>query len=179
MNHNFSGSRRRGFSLVELVIVIVVLGILSAVVITNIGAKTQHSVTTQADQFRRNLSHLQLLAISQGARLKLVVTPATLPTPDSYSVCLADVVTCDSSTALPDDPVSGGRFSVNLTDGVKFTDPAVATPYYFDSLGRPVQDATGSALVSGTTTFKLNGVGRATPVTVTVLPITGFAQTNY
>jgi hypothetical protein len=71
---------------------------------------------------------------------------------------------------------------VTLTDGVRFlTGTGTSGPgnYYFDSLGRPVSTATTAALVTGTTTFSLNGVGRATAVDVTVLPITGFAQTNY
>lgn len=159
-----------GFTLVELVITIIVMGILSAVVLTNIGAKAQHSVTAQADEFRRALSHMQLLAISQGVRLKLSVVAA------GYSVCTALTATCDAASAI-NDPATGAPFSVALTDGAAFT--SGTGNYYFDSLGRPVSAATGAALVTGTTSFSLNGVGRATDVTVAVLPITGFAQTAY
>ncbi len=173
MKEPLPDNRARGFTLIELVITIVILGIISAVVMINFGAKAQHSVTAQADEFRRNLSHLQLLAISQGARLKLTVAPT------SYSVCLAALTgTCDANSAIID-PATGARFSVPLVDGAQFTSIPGNGSYYFDTLGRPVQAATGSLLVEGTTIFNLNGVGRAAPVTVTVLPITGFAQTAY
>ena len=167
--------RSAGFTLVELIIAIILIGILSAIVMTRINAKAQHSVTTQADQLRRNLSHIQLLAISQGARLKLAVAAG------NYSVCPALTVDAEcpgnNATNAIGDPATGEKFSVNLTDGVVFTQPPGY--YHFDSLGRPVSGATGATLVLGTSTFRLNGVDRNTPVIVTVLPITGFAQTSY
>lgn len=172
-------ARYGGIALIELVITILVVGILSAVLLINVGAKAQHSVTTQADEFRRALSHLQLLAISQGIRLKLRVAPA------NYSVCLAATTTCDAAGAI-NDPATGAAFSIVLTDGAQFTQCGTAPPcagadFYFDSLGRPVAAATGSTLVTDPTllSFKLNNVGRTADVTVTVLPITGFAQTVY
>lgn len=173
INRKFAGNRARGFTLIELVIVIVILGILSAVVVTNIGAKAQHGVTTQADEFRRNLSHAQLLAISQGARLKLTVELG------SYSVCLAATVTCNPTIGAIIDPATGLPFSVTLVDDAAFIAGAGPGDYYFDSLGRPVADSTTATLRTTTSTFKLNGAGRATEVTVTVLPITGFAQVVY
>ena len=162
--------RSGGFSFIELIVTLVMMGVVSAVAVINIRAQDQHSATVQADQFRRNLSHLQLLAISQGARLKLTVAST------GYSVCLAATATCNAANSI-NDPATGSGFSVTLTDSVSFT---VGTgDYYFHSLGRPVTAETGAALITGTTTFSLNGVGRATAVDVTVLPITGFAQTNY
>ena len=166
------GNRERGFSLIELVITIVVIGILSAVVMINIGAKAQHSVTVQADEFRRNLSHIQLLAISQGVRLKLTVASG------SYTVAACPTAACGVAVT---DPATGQNFSVPLTDDVQFTAGVANSPYYFDTIGRPVAGASGAALVTDPTklSFSLNGVGRATDVTVTMLPITGFAQTAY
>lgn len=169
-------ARARGFTLIELVIVIVAIGILSATAMIGIGARAQHSVTAQADQFRRALSHLQLLAISQGGRLQLKVEAG------SYTVCDAAKLTCAWATKDDDalaDPATGEKFSIRLDDGAQFTTIPGTGTYYFDSLGRPVQASTGAALVVGPTTFKLNGVGRTPAVTVTVLPITGFAQTTY
>ena len=159
-----------GATIVELVITMVVVGILSAVVVANLDASAKHSVTTQADEFRRALSHLQLLAMNQGSRLKLSVTSS------AYSVCAATTTPCNAAGAITD-AATGSAFSTTLVDGASFI--SGTGDYYFDSLGRPVTTATGSSLVSTTSTFALNGVGRATAVTVTVLPITGFAQTAY
>lgn len=158
-----------GFSLIELVITMVILGVLSAVVFVNFGAKTQHGVIIQADEFRRNLSHIQLLAISQGVRLKLSVVSA------GYSVCAASTTTCDPTNPnnAITDPATGDKFNVTLTDAT-FT---VGTGlHYFDTLGRPVVGASAATLVPGTTLFTLAGGGQS--ASVTVLPVTGFAQAN-
>lgn len=160
-------SRSAGFSLVELVITILLIGILSTVLLINVTAKAQHSVSVQADQFRRNLSHLQLLAISQSARLRLTVTSG------NYSVCLASLnASCTMGNAIFD-PATGNKFSVDLTDPVTFTQGT--NDYYFDTLGRPV--LAGSSLKTDTSSFTLSGGGRS--VNVSVTPITGFAQTAY
>ena len=159
-----------GATLIELVITMVVVGILSAVVVANLDASAKHSVTTQADEFRRALSHLQLLAMNQGSRLKLSVTSS------AYSVCAAATSPCNASSAITD-TATGNAFSTTLVDGASFI--SGTGDYFFDSLGRPVTAATGASLITATSTFALNGVGRATAVTVTVLPITGFAQTAY
>ena len=158
--------RCRGFTLIELVITMVMMGILSAVVVTDISAKAQHSVTTQADQFRRNLSHLQLLAISRGARLRLTVAAGGA----GYSVATCATSACTTRSALVD-PETGANFSVVL-DGVTLS-PA-GNILDFDSLGRP---QSGGSLINATRSYTLTGSGRS--VSVTVLPVTGFAQTSY
>ena len=159
-----------GSSLVELVITLVVVGVLSAAAVSSIDASTKHNVTIEADQLRRALSHLQLIALNQGSRLKLTVSST------GYAVCAAATVTCNSAVAITD-PATGSPFSRTLTNGASFV--SGTGDYYFDSLGRPVVASTGATLLSTTTTLSINGVGRATAATVTVLPITGFAQTAY
>jgi len=170
MKHDFLGNLGRGFTLIELVIMIVLIGILSAVGVLNFNATGQHSVTVQADQLRRDLSHLQLLTISGRGRLRLTVTA------NSYSICAAATVTCNAARAIVDKS-TGESFSTTLTDGATFI--SGSGNYYFDSLGRPVTNATSSTLLTTTSRFQLNGVSRNNPVTVSVLPITGFAQTSY
>src|SRR5437762_1871199 len=66
--------RKRGFTIVELIIVILLLGILSAYV----GAK-QYSVgdetlRSQAEKMRRDLRHAQRLAMAWGKTLTVGVT---------------------------------------------------------------------------------------------------------
>jgi hypothetical protein len=136
-------------------------------VVTDISARAQHSVTTQADQFRRNLSHLQLLAISRGARLRLTVAAGG----GGYSVATCATSACTTRSALVD-PATGLNFSVTLTDGVTLS-PA-GNILDFDSMGRP---QSGGSLITATRSYTLTGSGRS--VSVTVLPVTGFARTSY
>lgn len=160
-------THQRGFTLQESVIVIVLIGIVSAAtVMINIGGQTRHSATVQADQLRRNLSHLQLLAISQGQRLRLAVTA------NNYTVAACNTSACTSTSPLTD-PATGQNFSVNLTDGITFTAASQGT-LDFDSLGRP---QFAGALIA--TPHPLVVTGGGGNVTVTVQPLTGFAQTAY
>jgi MSHA pilin protein MshC len=158
---------RNGFTMVELVIVMLIIGILSTVVALQFGAQGKHSVTVQADQFRRDLSHLQLIAISQSKRLKLSTASG------GYTVAVCTSSACGATTALTD-PATGAAFSVTLSDGVALA-PVGSTlaNLDFDSLGRP---QSGGSLVTVTQTYRFSVTGRL--VDVSVLPITGFAQTG-
>lgn len=154
-----------GFTLVEFIVTIIVIGILSAVVLTNLNTVAQHSVITQADEFRRNLSHIQLMAISQGQRLRLSVNAGGT----SYSVVSCNTSACTATSAVTDPATGQNPFSVTLTDGV--TIAPTSSTLDFDSLGRP---QSGGSLITGTKTYTLSGSGQS--AFVGVLPITGFAS---
>lgn len=160
----FSGVTGKGFTLTELVITIILIGIMSAVVINNINAKARHGVTTQSDIFRRDLSRIQLMAISQGKRLRLSVGLG------GYTVYECPDAACASPVTVATDTSTGQPFVVTLTDAA-FT---ASSTLEFDSLGRP---QSGGSLVTVVRSYTLSGNGRS--VSVTVLPITGFAQTSY
>lgn len=162
-------ARSKGFTLIEFIAVTLMIGILSAAVMTSMQAGFRQSVTTQADQFRRNLSHIQLLAISRGSRLRLTVNAAGT----NYTVVSCDTSACSTTSAVTD-PATGRNFSMNLSDGVTLS--PTSNTLDFDSLGRP--QAGGSLITTvPARTYTLSGNGRS--VQVTLLPITGFAQTTY
>jgi MSHA pilin protein MshC len=160
--------RSNGYSLIELVITIIVIGILSAVVGGNISAKDQHNLTTLADELRRNLSHVQLMAISKSTRLRLTVDAAG----KTYTVFSCNNADCTVPTTLID-PATGANFIVDITKddpSAKFTSGA-GSNLDFDSLGRPQQVKN---LITAAFTYTISSSGRS--VSVSVLPITGFAS---
>lgn len=156
-----------GFTLIEFIMVMVIVGVFSAVAIASISAKGKHSVRAHADKLRRDLSHLQALGISRSVRLRL----STAANGASYTVVVCGNTACSSTSSLTD-PATGSTFSATFSDGITIS-PANSN-LDFDSLGRPTSSAT---LATSSTTFTLMGSGKT--ATVTVLPITGFATADY
>lgn len=164
---------RRGFTLVEMIAVMLIVGVLAAAVVVRIGATNDRAAINQADQFRRNLSHIQMLALGWGVTLRL----ATAADGKSYFVTCRSYVSgtpCPTATSvgtIPIDPVTGEDFSVTLTDGVLIS-PA-GNSIDFDSLGRPV--SAGSLIATNPArSYTLSGGG--TNATILLRPITGFAE---
>lgn len=156
-----------GFTNIELIIAVAIVAVLSAAAVTSLNAKARHSVTVQADKLRRDLSRVQLQAISQSARLRVSVSQDGT----NYSVVSCTTSACNTTSPVVD-PDTGQALSVSLTDSVTMTPTGSALD--FDSLGRP--QSSGS-LLGAAWTYTLTGSGRS--VTVSVLPITGFASVTY
>lgn len=162
-----SSNKYVGVTLIELIITIIIVAILSAVVVNRMSAQTQRSVVVQVDQLRRNLSHLQLLAISRGMSVQLVVSMDQLGQ-YSYSAYTCTTITCSSKTPLVD-PSTGLAFNVPLTDKVVISPVGSLN---FDSLGRP---QSGGNLISTVPAITYTLSGSQNCAKVKVLPITGFS----
>lgn len=163
-------SDHSGFTLIEFIVVMLVISVLAVTVVVRVSAKNQSAAIIQADQLRRDISHIQMLALSWGVSLRLV----TAVDGASYTVsCLtaAAGTACPSVGTVPTDPATGQGFSVALADGVRIT-PAGNT-LDFDSLGRPLSSG---SLITANRTYTLTGSG--TSASVSVRPITGFAEVS-
>jgi MSHA pilin protein MshC len=159
-----------GFTLVELIIVLIVTGILAAVSVTSITAKKTYAVNTQADQLRRDLSHAQLLALSWGVALRLTASST------GYAVTCRSTNTGTPCTTLggqPSDPATGNSFGVTFTDSVTMTSSCSTVD--FDSMGRPISGTT-LLITNPVCTYTLTGNGRS--VIVYLRPLAGFAETS-
>lgn len=156
--------RTRGVTLIELVIVLVIFAILSATVMMSLNSSNQHRVNLRADEFRRDVSRAQLLAISQGIRLRLSTTPTGYT---GYTVGSCANADCTGTITQITDAVTGEAFSADLTgQNIALTPTSID----FDSLGRP-QSAGSLRTTDADVIF--SGAGHS--VTVRILPITGFA----
>lgn len=155
----------RGITLIELIVVVVMVSLLSITTMISLNANRQHSVMVQSNELRRAISHVQLLAISQGVRVRLTATAT------GYSAAICTATDCSTTSALTD-PATGAAFAANsASENITLA----GGPLMFDSMGRPLL-ANGTGINSSSTTFTFTGGGNT--VTVTVLPITGFVQTS-
>ena len=146
----------RGFTLLELVMVIVIIGVLAAIAVPRMSL-TDSSVHAQAAQIARDIRHVQMLAMSQGRTL-------TFQSLGSSYRCV------DSTSAIITDPTTQQLFNFTLSNGVTMSVGAVN----FDSLGRPV---IGGALVSAADIpFTVSGETQTSNITVS--RVTGFVAVS-
>lgn len=168
----------RAYTLIEMIMVIVVVAILGRALLVKVSSVDQRSVTDQADVLRRNITHLQSMALTYGVALRLSATS------NRYSVtCLTFAIVCaapdpiasvdpNATNLIAIDPATGRAFSVSLSNVTLSGSRSID----FDSAGRPTSGATLIATNPGAT-YVLSSGGRT--ATVVIRPITGFAEVSY
>jgi prepilin-type N-terminal cleavage/methylation domain-containing protein len=163
----------RGWTLVELVIVLVIMGVLAYVVVRSLRPGEAQALQ-QAERLRDDLRYTQMLAMNQGRAKQLKLgapaSPASCAGSAYYVIdCTAggtDPCTAAPNNAIADARQPGGFFCVSLPDGLALG----GADLYFDPLGRP---KTGAALIAANATFTISGGGTQRSAVVT--PLTGFA----
>ncbi len=119
--------RPKGFSLVELIIIIVVLGIIAAAVIYKVGSiKSDASSKAAVDQVIADIQYTQILAMSQEAQKSISFTAGS----STYTVA-------GETKKLPGDVTAGNT--------ITFT---------FNSLGEPIAGA-GATVTIGDKQIKV------------------------
>jgi MSHA pilin protein MshC len=158
--------RARGFSLTELVVVIIIAGILAAATIarySNVSLDTRGFT----DQTLAMLRYAQKTAISQ--RRTVCVSIAANAVSLSYLVPPAANTTCPGTSIVQ--PGGSSAFSVATPSGVSVTLGGTTSPFSFSPLGQP-SGSTGVPMTAAVTVTVTGDVVN----TITIEQETGYVR---
>lgn len=156
MGRKVDDRREAGFTMLELVVTIVILGILAAIAIPRFVGRNVFDERGYFDQVRTALRYGQKIAIAKRREVCVTVAAASValtfnPVPGSGAPCAA--------FAAVNLPGSSDPYILPAPAGVAIVPPPVAV-FKFDALGRPVTP--GGALlpaqvvtVTGTAAFSV------------------------
>lgn len=158
---------RKGFTLIELVMVLVLIGIIALFVAPRLGNMTTTNAGAFSDKLRADIRYAQNLAMTRGKRTRVQFIASI------YSVTQDTSVAGDCTGPFPavTDPAGSGVLLVQINTGsyAGITINASMLCLEFDSLGRPYVCGVGvcSTNPSGMTIGVIaNGVTTVDTVTV-------------
>jgi MSHA pilin protein MshA len=146
-----------GFTLVELLIVIVVLGVSAAYAFVRNAGAGAYTQKSQADMLAADIRHVQAMAMNWGYSLQITAGST------GYSVSCVNAgstAPCNSSPVL--NPSTGSSYSVTLSNGVTMSGPATLS---IDNFGKP-SAAASYVLSSGSSTYTVAVAALTGKVTV-------------
>jgi MSHA pilin protein MshC len=129
-----------GFTLIELVTVLVLAGILATIAAPRFFGTSQFAVAGFANEVRAGLRHAQSTAMASGCdiRVELTTSELVLQRWVGGSGCNDHAGILTTLTR----PGGGGAFRAAIPDGV----PVGTFSVYYDTLGRPRDPGTGARL---------------------------------
>ncbi|MDD5301263.1 MAG: prepilin-type N-terminal cleavage/methylation domain-containing protein [Gallionella sp.] len=138
MNSDLSPSCQSGFTLTELVMTIVIIGVLAVVVAPRFADNNVFQSRGFADQVQASLRYAQKVAIAQRHYACAAFTASQL------ALTIGTTPACGTALNLP----AGSVNYINAPSGVTIS--PVPANFYFDALGKP---SAGTSVVIGTTTI--------------------------
>ena len=157
-------AHERGFTLWELIIVMVLVGIISAIALTRTG-NDPVMLSTQVDQLAGDIRYVQALAMTQGQRYRINLTAT------GYTLTLADA----GGTLVPH-PVTGSTAQTNWNSGVTVALPPTNLPnslVAFDGRGIPYTDNVATIALGAATTATITLSKGDANQSITITPLTG------
>lgn len=166
----------RGFTLVEILVCVCILGIASAVLIPQMGGRSDLLAGAAARQVMSDIGYAQNLAITSQSPVYVVFTPAAVAgrPGGSYSVCTALPSTklTHPVTKSPWTVTFGakGSYEAIRLDAVAFDAQAALM---FDETGAPSSIAAGGGASAPLGTGSIRIMCNGFPLTIKVEPLTG------
>jgi prepilin-type N-terminal cleavage/methylation domain-containing protein len=155
---------KKGFTLVELVIVIVMLGALSAYATMRSVTPAEMSLPSQAQTLASDIRRVQTLAYTSGNRMRLSITPGANGTYTALTCVVNSVTTCSCVIVNSVNSCPPAVFAVFLQKGVTL---AGTSALDFTSDGQPLISASYTLTYGSSTktvaVTALTGVVTVTP----------------
>ena len=159
--------RHAGFTLIEMVMMLILIGILAVVFVPRAPSKGSLTIAGQAQQLASDIRYVQTLSMTRGQRYCLNLTST------GYSM-----TTSNCSTSVGVEHPAGVAFPITL-DGVTLSwSNLPGNLVTFTGKGEPCTDAAAATALAASAVITLSGDGG--PRYVCVSPATGrvFVDTN-
>jgi len=158
--------RTRGFTLAEMIVVLIVLGIISAIAIPRFSQNVVQ-LSAQADQVARDVRYAQTLSMTRGGALGSQGCYCIFFTATGYqfrSNANSYATPCTSAVVHP---ATGSSAAIVLAGTAVSTANLTGNYLEFDTKGQP------TSLTVATTNGTITLTGTGGPRTVVVSPVTG------
>lgn len=155
--------RDKGFTLIEILIVVIILAIAAAIAIPRMGSAGAMQMRAAADMIAADLEYAKSMATSRQADYTVIFNTSA----ESYQI--------EDASGVINHPVKvGSQFIINFSADSRL-DEVDITNVNFNSTSQVQFDRLGSPDNAGTITLQAGGVS----ATITVEAVTGYISTSY